>query len=103
MGILGRRRASKPMEVTTEGLGLLKRQLASPNPALRLLAAEAQTLAFEAKNPPPSRRFAPLKSAEMLGSRGHPTPIRSGSGGMFRNGPFACSTRPARAGTESRR
>jgi hypothetical protein len=53
MGILGRRRASKSMDVTTEGLGLLKRQRASPDPASRLLAAEAQTLAFEAKNPAP--------------------------------------------------
>jgi hypothetical protein len=50
MGILGRRRASKPMEVSTEGLDLLKRQRASPDPALRLLAAEAQILASEAKN-----------------------------------------------------
>jgi hypothetical protein len=43
--------ASKPMEVTTEGLGLLRRQQASPDLGLRLLAAEAQTLAFDAKNP----------------------------------------------------
>jgi hypothetical protein len=53
MGILGRRRASKPIEVNTEGLDLLKRQRASPDLALRLLATEAQILASEAKNAAP--------------------------------------------------
>jgi hypothetical protein len=51
MGILGRRRASKAIEVTTDGFDLLKRQLVSPDPALRLLAAEAQTLVLEARKP----------------------------------------------------
>jgi len=50
MGILGRRRASKPVEAKTDGFELLRRPLASPDPVLRLLAAEAQILAFEAKN-----------------------------------------------------
>jgi hypothetical protein len=49
MSILGRRKRTQP-EVTAEGLELLKRQLSSPDPALRLLAAEAQILASEAKN-----------------------------------------------------
>jgi hypothetical protein len=50
-GILGRRKPRPPQPiVTSEGLDLLKRQLSSPNPALRLLAAEAQILASEAKN-----------------------------------------------------
>jgi hypothetical protein len=50
MSILGRRRARKTPESNAAGMELLARQLASPEPALRLLAAEAQILASEAKN-----------------------------------------------------
>jgi hypothetical protein len=47
-GILGRRkRGSK--EAPTDGVELLKRQLASLNPVLRQLATEAQTLALETR------------------------------------------------------
>ena len=42
MGILGRRRAPKPAGASPDGLELLRRQLASPDPALRLLAEEAE-------------------------------------------------------------
>jgi hypothetical protein len=37
MSILGRRRASKPVEANSDGLELLRRQLTNPDPALRLL------------------------------------------------------------------
>src|SRR5215472_6536591 len=50
MGILGRRRASKPLESNTDGIDLIQRQRASSDPGLRLLAAEAQTLALRGKN-----------------------------------------------------
>jgi hypothetical protein len=53
MGILGRRRARKTPETNAAGSELLARQLASPDPALRLLAVEAQILASEAKNAAP--------------------------------------------------
>jgi hypothetical protein len=46
MGILGRRRARKTPDIDTDRMELLARQLASPDPALRLLAAEAKILAF---------------------------------------------------------
>jgi hypothetical protein len=52
MSILGRRKRTQP-EVTAEGLELLKRQLASPDLVLRLLAAEAAALASAAKNAAP--------------------------------------------------
>jgi len=92
MGILGRRRARKPVELNIDWMELLRRQLASADPALRLLAEEAQILAFEGENAAPgtvyiSRRFTPLKPAEMLGRRDHPIPIQSGSGGTQRNAP----------------
>ena len=92
MGILGRRRARKPVELNIDWMELLRRQLASPDPALRLLAEEAQILAFEGENAAPgtvyiSRRFTPLKPAEMLGRRDHPIPIQNGSAGMPRNAP----------------
>jgi hypothetical protein len=44
MGILGRRRCPKPVEVNVDGAELLQLQLNSSDPALRLIAAEAQTL-----------------------------------------------------------
>ena len=44
MGILGRRRRPKLVEVNADGAELLQRQLNSPDPALRLIAAEVQTL-----------------------------------------------------------
>jgi hypothetical protein len=53
MGILGRRRAHKTPESNADGIKLLARQLASPDPALRLLAAEAQILTLGAKNAAP--------------------------------------------------
>ena len=53
MGILGRKRALKPPQNNSAGMELLARQRASPSPSLRLLAEEAQILAFEAKNAAP--------------------------------------------------
>jgi len=50
MGILGRRRARKTPDINTDGIEVLARQVASPDPALRLLGADAQNLASEAKN-----------------------------------------------------
>jgi len=44
MGILGRRRTPKLVEAKTDGAELLQRQLNSSDPALRLIATEAQTL-----------------------------------------------------------
>jgi hypothetical protein len=44
MGILGRRRARKPAGPSPEALELLRRQLASPDPVLRLLAGEVERL-----------------------------------------------------------
>jgi len=92
MGILGRRRARKPVELNIDWMELLRRQLASADPALRLLAEEAQILAFEGENAAPgtvyiSRRFAPLKPAEMLGCTDHPTLIHNGSDGTSRSAP----------------
>jgi hypothetical protein len=43
MGILGRRRASRPVELNIDGMELLRRQLARPDAALRLLAEEARS------------------------------------------------------------
>ena len=81
MGILGRRRARKPVELNIDWMELLRRQLASADPALRLLAEEAQILAFEGEN-------AAQKPAEMLGCRDHLVPIQNGSAGTQRNVPL---------------
>jgi len=79
MGILGRRRAHKTPESNADRMELLARQLASPDPALRLLAGEAQILAFEAKNaapgtvvPFPSVRA--IKTRKNAGAQGPPNP-----------------------------
>ena len=53
MGILGRRRRAKPVEVNVDGAGLLQRQLNSWDPALRLIAAEVQTLVSAGKDATP--------------------------------------------------
>jgi hypothetical protein len=53
MGILGRRRRAKPVEVNVDGAGLLQRQLNSWDPALRLIAAEVQTLVSPRKDAAP--------------------------------------------------
>jgi hypothetical protein len=79
MGILGRRRAPKPVEVNTNGMGLLRRQLASPDPALRLLAAEAQTLTSGAKNAAPGTvvpfpAVHTIKARRNAGVQGPPNP-----------------------------
>jgi hypothetical protein len=79
MGILGRRRAPKPAEANTDGMELLARQLASPDPALRLLAAEAQILAFAAKNAAPGTvvpfpAVRTIKARRNAGVSGPPNP-----------------------------
>ena len=79
MGILGRRRALKPVGANTDGMELLGRQVASPDPALRLLAAEAQILAFVAKNAAPGTvvRFPAvrtIKDRRNAGVQGPPNP-----------------------------
>ena len=65
MGILGRRRAPKLVEPSLDGLALLRRQLASPDPVLRQLAEEAlevqnaapgTLIPFPAKRPIKGRR-----------------------------------------------
>jgi hypothetical protein len=74
-GILGRRR--RIPEAPTDGLKLLKRQLASPNPVLRQLATEAQTLVSGARKTEGEATLAgyenePLKTrrnAGVLGGR----------------------------------
>jgi len=53
MGILGRRRAPERLEANTGGMELLRRQLANPDAALRLLAEEAQILTFAGENAAP--------------------------------------------------
>jgi hypothetical protein len=67
MGILGRRRAPKPAGPSHDGLALLQRQLASPDPVLRRLAEEVlgcqnavpgTVVPFRAKRPIKSRRTA---------------------------------------------
>jgi hypothetical protein len=68
MGILGRRRAPKPVENNTDGMELLRRQLASPDPALRLLAAKAEILAFGAKNAAPGT-VVPFPAVHTIKSR----------------------------------
>jgi hypothetical protein len=79
MGILGRRRASKSVEANTNGMELLKRQLASPDPALRLLAEEAQILAFAGKNAAPGTvvpfpAVRTIKERRNAGAQGPPNP-----------------------------
>jgi hypothetical protein len=79
MGILGRRRARKPVEANTDGFQLLRRQLASPDVALRLLAEEAQILAFEAKNAAPGTvvhfpAVRTIKARRNAGVHGPPNP-----------------------------
>jgi hypothetical protein len=79
MGILGRRRARKTPESNADGTELLARQLASPDPALRLVAAEAQILAFEAKNVAPDTvvpfpAVCPIKALRNTGVSGPPNP-----------------------------
>ena len=49
MGILGRKRASRPAEANAHGMKVLICQLASPDPRLRFLAVEAQNLALRPK------------------------------------------------------
>jgi hypothetical protein len=84
-GILGRRKqASSQPSATTEGLDLLKRQLSSPNPALRACAAEAQILASEAKNAawatvvpfPAVRTIKERRNAGVSGTPPNPDPKR---------------------------
>jgi hypothetical protein len=79
MGILGRRRARKTPESNAAGMELLAWQLASPDPALRLLAAEAQFLAFEAKNAAPGTvvpfpAVRTVKTRRNAGVSGPPNP-----------------------------
>lgn len=79
MGILGRRRASKPVEANTDGMELLRCQLASPDPALRLLAGEAQILAFEGEIAAPGTVVPfpvvrTIKARRNAGVQGPPNP-----------------------------
>jgi hypothetical protein len=76
MGILGRRRARKTPESNTARIELLTRQLVSPDPALRLLAAEAQILAFEAKNAAPGTvvSFPAVRTIKARTNAGLPGP-----------------------------
>ena len=53
MGILGRRRRPKLVEVNADGAELLQRQLNSSDPALRLIATEVQTLVSRGKDTTP--------------------------------------------------
>ena len=53
MGILGRRRTPKLVEVNADGAELLQRQLNSSDPALRLIATEVQTLVSRGKDTTP--------------------------------------------------
>jgi hypothetical protein len=59
-GILGRRK--RIPEAPTDGLNLLKRQLASPDPALRQLATEAQTLVSGARKTEEGTSLADLEN-----------------------------------------
>jgi hypothetical protein len=79
MSILGRKRASKPVEANTDGMELLRGQLASPDAALRLLAAEAQILAFEGEIAAPGTvvpfpAVRTIKSRRNSGAQGPPNP-----------------------------
>jgi hypothetical protein len=70
MGILGRRRARKTPESNADGMELLARQLAGPDPALRLLAAEAQIPTLGAKNAVPGT-VVPFPAVRTIKSRGN--------------------------------
>jgi hypothetical protein len=86
MGILGRRRAPKPSEPSPDGLELLQRQLASPDPVLRRVAEEVLgcqnavsgiVVPFPAKRPLKGRRTAgvpsfPHQSCRYCGRPGAP-------------------------------
>jgi hypothetical protein len=72
MGILGRRRASKPVEVNTDGMELLRRQLNSSNPPFRLIAAEAQILAFEGETAAPGT-VVPFPAVRTIKARRNPS------------------------------
>jgi hypothetical protein len=73
MGILGRKRALKPLELNIDGMELLRRQLASPDPALRLLAEEAQILAFEGETAAPGT-VLPFSAVRTIKARRNPRP-----------------------------
>ena len=79
MGILGRRRAHKTPESNADGMELLARQLASPDPGLSLLAAEAQILTLGAKNAAPGTvvpfpAVHTIKARRNAGTQGPPNP-----------------------------
>jgi hypothetical protein len=84
MGILGRRRGAKSLEANADGVELLKRQLASPDPALRLLAAEAQILISEPQKSglatvvpfPAVRTIKERRNAGVRGAPPNPDPKR---------------------------
>jgi len=89
MGILGRRRVAKP---NADGIELLNRQQASPDPMLRLLAAEAQILASEAENVasstvvpfPAVRTNKERRNARIQGAPPNPDPTRLRCSGNHR-------------------
>jgi hypothetical protein len=79
MGILGRRRAHKTPESNADGITLLARQLATPDPVLRLLAAEAQILTLGVKNAAPGTvvpfpAVHTIKARRNAGVQGPPNP-----------------------------
>ena len=79
MGILGRRRTRKTPESNADGKELLRRQLASPDAPLRLLAEEAQILAFEGENAAPGTvvpfsAVRTIKERRNAGVQGPPNP-----------------------------
>jgi hypothetical protein len=67
MGILGRRRAPKPAGPSPDGLALLRRQLASPDPVLRRLAEEV----LRCQNAVPGT-VVPFPAKRPIKSRGNP-------------------------------
>jgi hypothetical protein len=79
MGILGRRRSPKPVEVNVDGAELLQRQLNSSDPALRLIAGEVQTSVSAGKDATPDtgQLFLAIRASEALMNRsvqGPPNP-----------------------------
>ena len=72
MGILGRKRTLKPVGLNTNGTELLRRQLASPDPVLRLLASEAQILAFEGETAAPGI-VVPFSAVRTVKARRNPS------------------------------
>ena len=76
MGILGRRRARKTPDINTDGIEVLARQVASPDPALRLLGADVQNLASEAKNAAPGTvvPFPAVRTSKARRNAGVPGP-----------------------------